>query len=74
METSKVTTDVLRKMATGEQRTFSLADANAIYTAKALAYRVANIERCRFSTTSDFANNTITITRLPYDTDKRTDQ
>lgn len=73
MEKDKVTTEVLRRMATGETRTFRLPDASAIYTAKALAYRVANIDQCRFTTASDFTSNTITITKRPYEPDKRTD-
>lgn len=74
MEPDKVTTEVLRYMATGEQRTFHLPNAAAIYTAKALAYRLGNIDGCRFGTASDFANNTITITKLPYEPDPRTNQ
>lgn len=68
MENNKVTTKALRKMEMGETITFVLPDANAINTGKATAYRLVPILRCRFKAMSDFINNTLTLTKLPYDT------
>ena len=52
-------------MEMGETITFRLADANAINTGKAIAYRLQNSLGCKFSAESDFSNNTLTITKNP---------
>lgn len=67
MEKNKVTTEALRKMQVGETIVFALPDASAINTGKAIAYRAKHILRCQFKAASDFANNTLTLTKLPYD-------
>lgn len=68
MEKNRVTTEALRNMEVGETLVFNLPDASAINTGKAIAYRVCHVLRCKFKSISDYANNTLTITKLPYDT------
>lgn len=70
MEKNKVTTEALREMAMGETVVFALPDAAAINTGKAIAYRVRHVLQCRFKAASDFVNNTLTLTKLPYDTER----
>ena len=67
MERNRVTAKALRQMAVGETAVFSLPDASAINTGKSIAYRLVPVLRCRFKATSDFTNNTLTLTKLPYD-------
>ncbi|MCM1022291.1 MAG: hypothetical protein NC403_08815 [Muribaculaceae bacterium] len=67
MEKNKVTTEALREMQVGETIVFALPDASAINTGKAIAYRARHVLRCRFRAASDFVNNTLTLTKLPYD-------
>lgn len=64
----KVTSEALRKMEVGETVVFGLPDASAINTGKAIAYRLGPMLRCKFRAASDFINNTLTLTKLPYDT------
>lgn len=61
----KVTTEVLRNMAIGKPVTFDLPDADAINTGKAIAYRLQHSLRCKFSAVSDYANNQLTLTKIP---------
>lgn len=68
MTKDKVTSEALRKMEVGETAIFSLPDASAINSGKAIAYRLGPVLRCRFRAASDFINNTLTLTKLPYDT------
>ena len=63
MKEKKVTSEALRKMAIGESVTFVLADADAINSGKAIAYRLQNSLRCKFSAISDYANNRLTLTK-----------
>lgn len=63
MEKKKVTSDALRKMAIGQTVTFELPDADAINCGKAIAYRLQNSLRCKFSAISDYVNNRLTITK-----------
>ena len=63
MEKNKVTSEVLRKMAIGETRTFNLPDADAINSGKAIAYRLQNSLCCKFRALSDYANNRLTISK-----------
>lgn len=63
MEKRKVTSEALRKMEIGQTLTFDLPDADAINTGKAIAYRLQNSLRCKFSATSDYVNNRLTITK-----------
>ena len=63
MKEKKVTSDALRRMAIGESVTFVLADADAINSGKAIAYRLQNSLRCKFSAISDYANNRLTLTK-----------
>ena len=63
MEKIKVTSEALRKMAIGEPRTFDLPDADAINSGKAIAYRLQNSLRCKFSAESDYVNNRLTLTK-----------
>lgn len=50
-------------MQMGETITFELPDADAINSGKAIAYRLQNSLRCKFSAVSDFTNNRLTITK-----------
>ncbi|MCM1020861.1 MAG: hypothetical protein NC403_01490 [Muribaculaceae bacterium] len=70
MEKNKVTTETLREMQVGETIVFVLPDASAINTGKAIAYRLGPMLRCRFRAASDFVNNTLSLTKLPYDTER----
>ncbi|MDO5395804.1 MAG: hypothetical protein Q4F07_07560 [Bacteroidales bacterium] len=62
-EKDKVTRKALRDMAIGETRTFNLPDADAINSGKTLAYSLQHSLGVKFSAVSDFANNTLTITK-----------
>ena len=59
----KVTRDALRAMAVGETRTFELPDAQACDNGKSTAYQMQNILRCRFTVSTDYVNNRLTITK-----------
>lgn len=59
----KVTRDDLRAIQTGQSMTFDLPDAKACDNAKSLAYQFQNILGCKFSVQTDYAANTLTITR-----------
>lgn len=63
MEKKKVTSEALRKMKMGQTITFELPDADAINSGKAIAYRLQNSLRCKFSATSDYTNNRLTLTK-----------
>lgn len=63
MEKKKVTSEALRKMEIGQTVTFELPDADAINSGKAIAYRLQNSLRCKFSAISDYVNNRLTITK-----------
>ena len=59
----KVTRDALRAMAVGETRTFELPDAQACDNGKSTAYQMQNLLRCRFSVSTDYVNNRLSITK-----------
>lgn len=59
----KVTSEALRKMKIGKTVTFELRDADAINSGKAIAYRLQNSLRCKFSAVSDYTNNRLTLTK-----------
>ena len=52
-------------MGIGQTITFHLTDANAINSGKAIAYRLQNSLGCKFTAASDYANNTLTLTKNP---------
>ena len=64
-ENVKVTSEALRRMEMGETITFRLADADAINTGKAMAYRLQYSLECKFTAASDYANNALTLTKNP---------
>ena len=59
----KVTRDALRAMAIGETRSFDLPNAQACDNGKSVAYQMQNLLRCRFSVSTDYVNNRLTITK-----------
>ncbi len=60
---SRLTRDGLRSIGAGESKTFRLPDARACDNGKVLAYQMQNLLGCRFSVRTDYAANTLTITR-----------
>lgn len=50
-------------MEIGQTVTFELPDADAINSGKAIAYRLQNSLRCKFSAVSDYVNNRLTLTK-----------
>lgn len=63
--TQAVTSEALRNMAMGETLTFNLPSADAINSGKAIAYRVQHSLRCKFSVSSNYTDNKLTITKRP---------
>lgn len=63
METKRVTREDLRAMGPGETRTFALPDAKACDAGKATAYQMQNLLDCKFSISTDYAGNRLTITK-----------
>lgn len=59
----RVTRDALRAMSYGETRTFDLPDAQACDNGKSTAYQMQNLLRCRFTVSTDYVNNRLTITK-----------
>ena len=59
----RVTRDALRAMGYGETRVFNLPDAQACDNGKSTAYQMQNILRCRFTVSTDYVNNRLTITK-----------
>ncbi len=60
---TKVTREELRAMKMGETRTFDLPNAKQCDAGKATAYQTQNILRCKFSVSTDYCNNKLTITK-----------
>ena len=60
-----MTSEALRRMEMGETITLRLADADAINTGKAMAYRLQYSLECKFTAASDYINNTLTLTKNP---------
>lgn len=65
MEKTKVTSEALRRMEMGETVTFDLPGADAINSGRSIACRLQHSLGCKFSTRSDYINNTLTITKNP---------
>ncbi len=63
MKTEKVTREELRSMEMGESRTFELPNARACDNGKSVAYQMQNLLGCKFSATTDYPTNTLTITK-----------
>ncbi len=61
--TSKLTRDDLRSLEIGETKTFHLSDAKACDNGKSVAYQLQNLLGCKFNVKTDYAANTLTITR-----------
>ncbi len=61
----KLTREDLRNMAMGETKTFRVANAQACDSGKATTYQMRNILQCRFEVQTDYATNTLTITKNP---------
>ena len=59
----RVTRDALRAMADGETRTFDLPNAQACDNGKSVAYQLQNQLCCKFSVSTDYVNNRLTITK-----------
>jgi hypothetical protein len=62
-KTIKLTRDDLRSIDVGKTKTFYLPDAKACDNGKALTYQTQNLMGCKFSVKTDYAANTLTITR-----------
>ena len=70
MTTDKVTTAILEEMAVGETRVFRLPQTEpyrtkAVVSGQSLACRFGRANRCKFKTSADYVNNTITVTKKP---------
>lgn len=63
MKTDKVTREDLRSMAMGETKVFTLPSAQACDTGKTVAYQLQNILGCKFTLSTDYATNSLTITK-----------
>lgn len=63
MKTEKVTREELRSMEMEESRTFELPNAQACDNGKAVAYQMQNLLGCKFSVTTDYTANKLTITK-----------
>jgi hypothetical protein len=61
----RITRDALRAMGMGETRTFDLPNAQACDNGKSVAYQLQNQLRCKFSVSTDYVNNRLTITKSP---------
>lgn len=61
--TEKVTMDALRQMDFGKARTFHLETIGEIFSAQALMSRAQYIIGCKFSSSSDKEDVSITITK-----------
>lgn len=61
----RVTREILRAMRMGETRTFDLPNAQACDNGKSTAYQMQNILQCRFTVSTDYVNNRLSITKNP---------
>ncbi len=55
----------MSEMAMGETRRFSLPNARAIDSGRVTATQMGNYMGCKFKTEADYANNMLSITRVP---------
>ena len=63
MKTEKVKREDLRSMQMGETRAFDLPNAQACDNGKSVAYQMQNLLDCKFSISTDYASNRLTITK-----------
>jgi hypothetical protein len=63
VKVGKVTREELRNMEFGESRKFELPNAQACDNGKSVAYQMQNLLGCKFSVTTDYTTNTLTITK-----------
>lgn len=63
MKAEKVTREDLRLMQMGETKEFDLPNAQACDSGKAVAYQMQNLLGCKFSVTTDYPSNKLTITK-----------
>lgn len=63
MEVEKVTREDLREMQMGETKVFDLPNARACDNGKSVAYQMQNLLRCKFSVSTDYTSNKLTITK-----------
>ena len=63
MKVEKVTRENLRSMEMGESREFELPNAQACDNGKSVAYQMQNLLGCKFSVTTDYTANKLTITK-----------
>lgn len=61
----RVTREILRAMRMGETRTFDLPNAQVCDNGKSTAYQMQNILQCRFTVSTDYVNNRLSITKNP---------
>ena len=61
----RITRGALRAMGMGETRSFDLPNAQACDNGKSVAYQLQNQLRCKFSVSTDYVNNRLTITKSP---------
>lgn len=59
----KLTRDDLRNMKMGETKTFSLSGALACDAGKTTCYQMQNILKCKFSVSTDYVNNKLTVSK-----------
>ncbi len=62
-KTTKLTRDNLRSIDVGQTKVFALPNAKACDNGKSLAYQFQNIVGCKYRVQTDYATNTLTITR-----------
>lgn len=63
----RLTRGDLRRMQTGETRTFALPSVKACDNAKSLLYQYRHHLECRFKVRTDYDRCEVTITKLPLD-------
>ncbi len=59
----RLTRNDLRQIRLGETKVFALPDARACNNAKALAYTLQREEKCKYSLSTDYATNELTVTK-----------
>ena len=61
----RVTRKALSEMAMGETLRFKLPNARVIDSGRVTAYQMGNYMDCKFKTEVNYANNMLSITRVP---------
>ena len=59
----RITRKDLMEMQLGETKAFDLPSARACDNGKTIAYQLQNILRCKFSVSTDYAINRLTVTK-----------